>query len=302
MSYFKTLFLKNTAGSTINPATDEKLDSLIAKIDLLLDDKLYDSGNSTTAALGAGGSFVGDFLDTTGYSGAIITVVTDQDSATDGLVIESGIDGSTAVHSHTFSPKTNTPNGHHYPSTLDNKYLRVTYANGAIAQGVFKLYTTLFRNPSEEGHVHPLEYSVDGDHPAPITRSVMVAKNPAGSYGNISRTTGGNLKIALEELESSVLEAINRYPVGTGANGSVTLTNADTAYAIPASAPTGSYRITMSNNSDTSIFIGYQNSNSNGIELLPRARLLDDLGSGQQLYAYCASAGKTLVYTAKMVS
>jgi hypothetical protein len=63
--------------------------------------------------------------------------------------------------------------------------------------------------------------------------------------------------------------------------------------------PTVGYRINVYNNSDTVIYINYEDTNSNGIPLYPEETLEDDLGASQNLYAYCASAGKTLVYTLK---
>lgn len=88
-------------------------------------------------------------------------------------------------------------------------------------------------------------------------------------------------------------------PSGSGTNELRTLTNANTSYAIPSSAPTTGYRINVYNNSDSIIYIGYQNTNANGVAIYPTESIEDNLGSGQQLYAYCASAGKTLVVTYK---
>lgn len=264
--------------------------------------KKHDSGNSTLTPLLASATFTGSWIEVSDYSEVIISIMIDQDSATNGLKIESSLDGSTVAHYHTFTPLINTPGGHHYASTLDSKYFRVVYTNGSTAQTAFNLTSTLFANPPEEGHVHSLEYALEPDHQASINRAILVAKNPSGDYGNISRTAGGNLKTSLEELEASVKESINLYPVGTGANGAVTLTAANTAYAIPASAPAGSYKITIYNGSDSVLYIGYQNTNSNGIPLSQGETLESELGASQQLYSYCTSAGKTLTYVTKLVN
>lgn len=264
--------------------------------------KKYDSGNSTATPLIANGVFTGNWIDVTDYSEAIISVVTDQDSAIDGLIIESSTDGVSATHYHTFSPMVNNPAGHHYASTLDSNYLRVLYTNGATDQTIFNIVTSLFVNPPEEGHVHPVEFVIEKDHQASLSRALIVAKDPSGSYGNISRTSGGNLKVAIEEIETTVYEAINLYPVGTAANGSVTLTTANTAYAIPATAPLGSYKILIINNSNSVVYFGYANANTNGIPVNPGAMVEVDLGASEQIYAYCASAGESLTYTLKLVN
>lgn len=263
--------------------------------------KFYDSGNSTEIPLGADGVFTGQWIQTDDYVAAIVVVVTDQDAAVDGLSLETSSDGVNVSHSHVFSPLANTPYGHHYTSVLDVKWFRVKYTNGSVAQSSFRLHTTLFKTAPEEGHVHPVEFEIDQDHPTPITRSILVARSPAGDYANIGRTTGGNLKVAVEEFEGEASNNMNNYPAGVGSNGIVTLTAANTAYAVPAAAPTNNYRITLQNNSDTDIYIGYQNTNANGIKLEPGDIASDNIGAGQQLYVYCASAGKAIAYTIKLV-
>ncbi len=92
------------------------------------------------------------------------------------------------------------------------------------------------------------------------------------------------------------------YPAGSGSNGSVTLTNADTAYAVPSSAPTEKYVLVLYNGSDTDIYWGYENSNSNGIILEAGEKVSLDLGANQQIYCYCGSAGKVITYSYKEVA
>lgn len=261
--------------------------------------KFIDENNSTSTPLIADGIFTGEWINTLDYTQAIISVLTDQDAAEQGLRLELSDDAVNVRHVHTFNVKDNTPDGHHYPSTLDLKYFRVKYTNGGTGQGTFVLFTTLMPVPAEEGHVHSVEYVIDGSHPAAITRAIGLGRKPDGSYINFTATTGGNQKMSVEELETTVEEALRLYVAGTGSNSAVTLTNANTSYAIPAAAPTKSYRITMYNGSDTSIYIGYQNTNANGIELPPGDSAEDDIGANQQLYAYCASAGKVLTCTVK---
>lgn len=91
------------------------------------------------------------------------------------------------------------------------------------------------------------------------------------------------------------------YLSGAGTNGSVTLTNANTAYAVPASAPTSRYTIVLYNGSDTDMYWGFENSNSNGIKIAPEGKVPISLGANQQVYVYCGTAGKTITYTLKEV-
>lgn len=91
-------------------------------------------------------------------------------------------------------------------------------------------------------------------------------------------------------------------PLGPGANGSVTLTVASTPYSIPAVAPNTPYVITVSNASDTDIYIGYANSAVGGVLLRAGGGSCTlTLGAGQTLYAWSAGTGKALSYTYKGV-
>ena len=92
------------------------------------------------------------------------------------------------------------------------------------------------------------------------------------------------------------------YPAGSGSNGSVTLTSANTAYAVPASAPTKKYVMVLYNNTSNNIYWGYENSNSNGIILESGEKVSIDLGANEQIYCYSATAGTTIVYTYKEVA
>lgn len=299
----------NVAGTQVNPATEEKQDSFVTAIGTLISAvesperiKKIATEASIFVPLLADASQETAWIDASSYSGAIISVVSDQDSAENGLIFDTSKDGVNVFHPHKHSVLANDPDGHHYPTTLECDYFRVRFTNGPIAQTVFKVHIAMFTDMPEEAHVHPLEYPVDSDHSASISRAVLLARAPNGNYNNIGCTAGLNLKTSLEEVEPGVVEEIGIYPIGTGANGSVTLTSADTAYAIPASAPAGSYKITVQNNSDTDIYVGYQNSATNGIKLEPGDSATDKLGASQQLYAYCASAGKIITYTTKLVS
>ena len=275
-------YIRNTAGTMINPATEEKQDAIKSSIDTL---KTFDTGNSTTTELAGGATFTGAWIDTTNYAQAIIGVTTSHAAATDGMVFEHSNDGITVDHYHAFSPLANTPTGHHYASTLDAKYFRVRYTNGATLQTSFILSTYLFRVSTEEGHVHPLEYVIDADHQASIHRAVLVAKNPSGTYGNINRTAAGNLKMSLEEIDGATALAI---PSGTAANGTRDLTSANTWYAVPSTVPTVDYVLDYTLETAVGdIRTGYDNtgtpSTTNGM-IANGSVVGQRMGAGQVLY------------------
>lgn len=89
---------------------------------------------------------------------------------------------------------------------------------------------------------------------------------------------------------------------GTGADTTITLTNANTAYQVPASIPTTDYVLVISNQSDTNITWGFQNTGTLGNLLVATTGLASmRLAGGQAIYARCASAGKVLNYSTKVV-
>ena len=195
----------DSAGVEVDFATEAKQDAILTRLDA---NKLYDTGNSTSTPLGISGNFKGDWIDTTGYVQAIVELSTDADAAASGMVFEYSSTGvaDEVDHYHSFSPLDNyATGGHHYPTTLDTQYFRVNYTNGTTGQTSFTINCTLFKNASEEGHVHPVSYEIDDDHPAAIFRAIQTGKKPNGEYVNAEFTAGGVAKFSVEEYDPSLL-------------------------------------------------------------------------------------------------
>lgn len=110
-----------------------------------------------------------------------------------------------------------------------------------------------------------------------------------------------DIDYATEDKQDDII-ANTAYPTGTGDNGSVTLTNSATSYAVPATASTIDHVLILYNGSDTDMYWGFENSNANGI-LLPAGGIATlDLGASQQVYVYCASALKIITYSFKNIT
>lgn len=95
-----------------------------------------DSGNSSSSTLGGGATFTGTWLSVQEYEACIVSVTTDQSSAASGLVIQHSSDASTVHQSESY---TVTSPGTVVTVKHKNRYLRVTYTNGATPQGSFNL-------------------------------------------------------------------------------------------------------------------------------------------------------------------
>ena len=118
-------------------------------------------------------------------------------------------------------------------------------------------------------------------------------------HKKISDEKGAKRVVVLDSSGNQIdqFSVDDQYPAGSGSNGSVTLTNADTAYAVPSSAPTKKYVIVLYNDSGSDIYWGFENSNSNGIILEDGERVAVDLGANKQLYCYSSSAGVAIKYS-----
>lgn len=92
---------------------------------------------------------------------------------------------------------------------------------------------------------------------------------------------------------------------GAGADFSITLTSADTAYQVPASGsvPAKDYILSIYNGSDADVFWGW----SSDIGATPAKRKIIpsggtmniDLAANQYFYLVCGSAGKVIAYSTK---
>jgi hypothetical protein len=87
--------------------------------------------------------------------------------------------------------------------------------------------------------------AITGAHAVLDTRAVLFAVNPGGTYGNIERTTGGNLKVAVEEFDASL-------PAGTNNIGDV-----DVLSVVPGTGATslGKAEDTAHSSGDTGVMV-----------------------------------------------
>lgn len=99
--------------------------------------------NTTSTPLAGGATFTGDWQDCLNYQEVNISIDTDQNSATDGLVIEWSADATNIADSDKFSVYANA--GTNYTPNPAFRYVRVKYTNGATPQTRFNLMTILRR-------------------------------------------------------------------------------------------------------------------------------------------------------------
>ena len=161
---------------------------------------LVSTDNSTTTPLGIDAVFTGTGEDITKFASISIVCLTDQNSATGGLSIQFSSDNSNwdLKENHAVTADAVFAN----ISCAHNKWFRIVYTNGGTGQGFFRLSVVLSQTPVG-GHLHFLNENISDDDFAVLVHSVLCAKLPSGAYTSIEATTGGNLKVAIEEADTS---------------------------------------------------------------------------------------------------
>ena len=146
---------------------------------ITIDNGLVDDGNSTTTPLGIGGVFTGDWEDTLNYNTATIGVLADQDSATDGLQIQWSSNATTIVQEDTYTITANT--GQAFSFSPKNRYLRVVYTNGGVAQGTLDIQSIL-KKSGFKGSSARVGDAVGGENDAELVKAVVAADDGSGSF------------------------------------------------------------------------------------------------------------------------
>lgn len=157
--------------------------------------------NTTTTPLGAGEEWIGAWQDALDYQEVNVSVDTDQNSATNGLVFQWSADGVNIGDTDTFSVYANS--GTNYTPNPAFRYVRMKYTNGTQAQGRFSLMTILRRGVTG-GSFHRIDSTLKDDSDARLNITVPKLKTAANTYVSQTATTAGNAKMSLEELETGI--------------------------------------------------------------------------------------------------
>jgi hypothetical protein len=151
---------------------------------LITGNDLIDTGNSSTAPLGANAAFTGTSHATTGYAQLVVSVDSDRPSASaadsTGIVVQWSEDGTNwgDYDWGTFS-STDAGFGQGYSFAIKRAYYRVVYTNGATPQTYFRLQSIL-KVISGVGRLMDLIDTID-----PNTHAMVVRNRLFGSvsYG-----------------------------------------------------------------------------------------------------------------------
>lgn len=160
------------------------------------------SQNTTSTPLAGGATFTGEWQDCLNYQEVNVSVSTDQNSATNGLVLQWSDDGVNIGDTDSFSVYANA--GTNYTPNPAFRYVRVVYTNGSTIQGSFRLMTIL-RRGATGGSFHRIDSTLKDDSDARLNITVPKLKTAANTYVSQTATTAGNAKMSLEEYDDAFL-------------------------------------------------------------------------------------------------
>jgi hypothetical protein len=235
-------------------AIDAKLPELVDGNQPVLPVGVADLGNSTTANLNGGASFVGTGIEASPKYGTIsVCIISSHDSATDGLKFQVSIDNVNwenieqynyvavnGLKSYSFSPS--------------GKYFRVNYTNGATTTTKLAIFTVL-RSGAVKASSHRIKDNIDGEHDAELVKAVLAAEMPSGTFTDINATAGGNLKISLEEVNG-----IDPLPTTVPARTPTTTSVASSASSVTILAANASRRgVSIANDSTATLRLSFSN-------------------------------------------
>ena len=206
---FKNVGIENASGAKINPATAENQTAVMEVNSHTLKQELRVFGenhicadNTTTALLLANATFTGGWQDCLNYQEVNVSIISDQNSATNGLVFQWSADASTIGDIDAFSYYA-ASGGTPYTPNPAFRYFRIVYTNGTTNQTTFSLQSILRRSMTG-GSFHRIDSTLKDDADARLGITIPKLKTAANTYVSQTATTAGNAKISLEELETGV--------------------------------------------------------------------------------------------------
>lgn len=298
-----------------------------------------ETGNSTVVALAGNGVFTGTWEDVSSYQAVSIQTRSDAASAANGLQILFSPNGSDADTPYVVTCSANQEKTIIRP--VINKYFKIIYTNGAGAQGFLRLQTIYHGTSVQATMTDMLGDSREVLTPRLLTaadnriyngstgfydrqRSVVnmtdtsgtgvVSVGLMGKFDDASTTTvtednfapvriSSRRALLVEGVDGGQPIAVNQKSLsGAGSDTTITLTNLNTAYQVPASPPASDYVLVISNQSDTNMTWGFQNTGTLGNLLIATTGLASmRLAANDKIYVRCASSGKVLNYSTKIV-
>lgn len=193
MADFKEVIIKEPVST--NPHTGNKEVRTYQENHVCVD-------NTTTTLLGANETFTGEWQDCLNYQEVNVSIVSDKNSAMNGLVFQWSADGINIGDTDVYSYYT-ASGGTNYTPNPAFRYVRIVYTNGSQAQTSFSLQTILRRSMTG-GSFHRIDSTLKDDSDGRLQIVVPKLRTAQNNYISQAATSAGNAKISIEEIEANV--------------------------------------------------------------------------------------------------
>ena len=270
------------------------------------------SSSGTTATMYANAGYVGTWENCSNFTTVRVTVNTDKDSATNGMLVQFSDDGSTTKQVDSYSVTGN--NGFAIAEIIRAAFFRIVYTNGAANQTSFTLKSTLSCSPPSSD-AHQLGNMPDQYDLGTVTHALIIGQTTAagGAYVNVKVAPSGaltadvsNSTISLTNTRMGTVDMNNPRlaSVTMWIGGDLTSTKWDLP-ATPAGQVTSIRRITVGSSSASAIIA----KDAAGTILLETVTGIGQIvlgpfdygqvvtGAGKSLRVYCASAATVMIIT-----
>lgn len=125
--------------ASITPSANQSVSGTVTVGSLLAMPGIVSTVNSTTATLGSNAVFTGTSEEVKDFGSIVISIFTDQASATDGLSIQQSSNGTNWDITDTYTIPAST--GKTIQVQPAGRFFRIVYTNGATIQGAFRMQT-----------------------------------------------------------------------------------------------------------------------------------------------------------------
>jgi hypothetical protein len=162
-----TLKIKDALGVDQDMRVNDDSGELMPHSVTALVKSILSTDNVTVSTLGSNAVYTGTGEEVIDYSSLVLNIISDQNSATNGLSVEFSSDNTNWDKKETYTLVAGV--GYAIECTIKARYFRVVYTNGSVSQGSFRLQT-IFRT---NGIIH-------------------------------DKTLSGNVKCSIEEVKSTI--------------------------------------------------------------------------------------------------
>lgn len=185
---------------------------------------LVSEDNSSSTPLTASGRFTGEWQDTLNYNVIIIGVIADTDSIPNGLEVQWSADGELVTQNDIFSIYSDT--GKVFTFSPANRYVRVLYSNGSIAQDLLNIQTIL-KKAGFKASSHKVEDPIVGEDDAELVINVNKAKSALSEEYETITSYRETLNVNQAWVHRKIVNETFHQHTGTITNPSIAVTAGD---------------------------------------------------------------------------